>query len=372
MTTILDRAEINRRNSRKSTGPRTPEGKMQSRMNAIKHGCRAKLPILPGEDPQAYQDRLEAWIGKFDPRDAVELYLVEHAVHVSWQLDRADRAEAGRFERRSDAGAARQAEEVAKLGADLFRVPEGTLWCYPDRAGDPEVTPVSWPFDPGHQQHPSRLLAELEATALGCAWLIEQWSALGKLLDDGLNWQPPDRLRAIRLLGKQPLDVADAEPVMAIYLACHAMDPEGPEAFAEPLGEVAGSEAEVFRKRLAGRSSGSWGERAPRGASAGRAALRAMVVAAVARLVEVRESHRREEASVAATVTARDSFDSNETSEWLRRHQGTCSRTLFRTFDALAEGAAGLRRQPGGGRRARGVAGSRPVHRRGEGFQPLC
>ena len=31
MTTTIDRAEINRRNAQKSTGPRTPEGKERSR-----------------------------------------------------------------------------------------------------------------------------------------------------------------------------------------------------------------------------------------------------------------------------------------------------------------------------------------------------
>ena len=51
----------NRRNAARSTGPRTQSGKARSRFNALKHGCRAKLPILPGEDPAVYQDRLDAW-----------------------------------------------------------------------------------------------------------------------------------------------------------------------------------------------------------------------------------------------------------------------------------------------------------------------
>ena len=89
MTSTVDRAEINRRNSRKSTGP-SAEGKARSRFNAVKHGCRAKLPILPGEDAQVYQDRLDAWTVKFNPRDPVEAYLVERPVNASWQLDRAD------------------------------------------------------------------------------------------------------------------------------------------------------------------------------------------------------------------------------------------------------------------------------------------
>ena len=33
----------NRRNARKSTGPRTPRGKAQSRMNALRTGARSRL-----------------------------------------------------------------------------------------------------------------------------------------------------------------------------------------------------------------------------------------------------------------------------------------------------------------------------------------
>ena len=47
------------------------------------------------------------------------------------------------------------------------------------------------------------------------------------MLEEGRKWQPIDRLRAVRLLGKQPLDAADDRQVMSIYLACGAMDPEG-------------------------------------------------------------------------------------------------------------------------------------------------
>ena len=181
MTTTMDRAEINRRNASKSTGPRTPEGKARSRFNAVKHGCRARLPILPGEDPEAYRSRLDAWVDKFGPRDAVEHYLVERTVHVSWQLDRADRAEVARLADETEDEAARLAEDVATLGAELFRVPAGPI------GGGPPATAMatrqsllSWPFDPEHPQHPARLVAVLEATAAGCDWLLARWADAGE------------------------------------------------------------------------------------------------------------------------------------------------------------------------------------------------
>ena len=269
MTTTSTRAEINRRNAMRSTGPRSIEGKQRSRFNAVKHGCRARLPILPGEDPEEYRDRLDAWIGKFRPGDDVELYLVQRAVHASWQLDRADRAEVARLVEDLDEEATRRAEDVAKLGAKLFRTPaERQPGADPDREwlGNEEDTPLlSWPFDPDHARHPARLVAALEATATGCTWLLERWAALGKLLDDEKAWQPPDRLRAIRLLGKQPLDLVADPQVMAIYLACHAMDPEGPDVFAEPLGDLRRPQDEAHRHRLASKFAAARAARTPTG-----------------------------------------------------------------------------------------------------------
>src|SRR5437762_3060904 len=92
-----ERAEISRQNGQKSRGPKTPEGKERTRFNALKHGLRAKLPVLPGEDAQQYQGRLEAWSADLQPRNDVEHGLVERAVTITWQLDRAERAETARL-----------------------------------------------------------------------------------------------------------------------------------------------------------------------------------------------------------------------------------------------------------------------------------
>ena len=53
---------------------------------------------------------------------------------------------------------------------------------------------------------------------MGCAWLLDRWGELRDVLEAGQKWQAPDRFKAIRLLGRQPLDMDEDARVMAIYL----------------------------------------------------------------------------------------------------------------------------------------------------------
>jgi hypothetical protein len=225
------RAEANRRNARKSTGPKTPEGKDRSKFNALKHGLNAKTLVLPGEDAGAFQDRLDAWAADLKPCNDVEHILVERSATLSWQLERADRADAARLESIIISAPAeealRQADQAAALGQRLFQDSMGPLPLYPhslyDSHGKPRVSDSGLGDNP---DAPSRLLLQLESTAAGCRWLLERWGELGGLLDRGLSWQSPDKLKAIRLLGRQPLDAADSEVVALIFQACHVLDPQ--------------------------------------------------------------------------------------------------------------------------------------------------
>jgi hypothetical protein len=51
-TTSQDRLTANRANARKSTGPRTNEGKAASKLNAVKHGILSREVLVSGEDHQ--------------------------------------------------------------------------------------------------------------------------------------------------------------------------------------------------------------------------------------------------------------------------------------------------------------------------------
>jgi hypothetical protein len=90
--TRTKQAEADHRNSNKPAGMKKRAGRGWTALKVLRPGQTTELAVAPGEDDKAYRDRLNAWTGDLGPRNRVELYLVEQAVRLSWQLDRADRA----------------------------------------------------------------------------------------------------------------------------------------------------------------------------------------------------------------------------------------------------------------------------------------
>ena len=86
----------NQANARKSTGPRTPNGKTRSAQNALKHGLTATTPVLPDEDPEAFAGLRQEIFEQYKPTTVlVETALVEDLVRVVWRLGRVAPIEAG-------------------------------------------------------------------------------------------------------------------------------------------------------------------------------------------------------------------------------------------------------------------------------------
>ena len=57
--TSAKKSEANRQNARRSSGPKTPEGKAAVRLNAVKHGLLSEQVLLPGEDEAALKELSE-------------------------------------------------------------------------------------------------------------------------------------------------------------------------------------------------------------------------------------------------------------------------------------------------------------------------
>jgi hypothetical protein len=89
--------EANRRNAQLSTGPKTPEGKSASRLNAFKHGMNATGFVLPAgqskENLEQFQDLLAALRRDLQPQGTLQELLVEHIAIQQWRLRRIYRAE---------------------------------------------------------------------------------------------------------------------------------------------------------------------------------------------------------------------------------------------------------------------------------------
>jgi hypothetical protein len=102
----LTQAQIdaNRENAKKSTGPRTAEGKAASSRNRLVHGLRANKHILIGDDrPEDFLILLKDLDATFRPVGEGEEMLVARIAADQWRLDRALPMEAGIFRQRLDA-----------------------------------------------------------------------------------------------------------------------------------------------------------------------------------------------------------------------------------------------------------------------------
>ena len=329
--------EANRRNCKKSTGPRTEEDKNRSRCNALDHGCRAIIMVLPTEVFGEYEHELRAWELSLKPRNPTEEYLVTRIAKLAWQGKRIDRAQTARLSTPIHQGALEEDqsedEQVLELGQKLFQDACGPLALHllhdiGDLRADGESFRISDYSVPEDQ--PLRLVHCLQTTATGCHWLLDRWSELRALLTNGIPWLSSDKLKAVRLLGRHPIDALDDLQVAGVYLASHVLLDQNVEPFQEIFTELSPQEAVVYRDSLRQRQYDSL---VPKDAAAARAVLLGIVNRAAKR-VQAKADELDELAELNAPYTAnRLSWDDTPEGERLRRYELTCDRAWNRAFD---------------------------------------
>jgi hypothetical protein len=332
--------EANRRNSQKSTGPRTEEGKSKSRMSALDHGCRANVLVLPTEEFGQYENELQGWRRSLQPRNPAEEFLVQRLVGLGILRNRIDRAHTARLRKRIALGLFEEAdseqEKVIALTQRLF--PDA---CLPGAFQKPAAE-----SKPGRQAHdrkrgemspidpddPELLIIRLQRTLTGCRWLLEQWEALRALVEEGKPWLGPDRLKAVRLLGRRPTDAHDWTDVAQVYMATHVLAGTSGSPFQEILDELPIEQACGYAKFLKMRGYDTC---LPEDCVAAKQMLLDIIDRAVEPL-EQKADHLAEIAEHLAPYAAdRLSWDDTPEGERLRRYEMRCSSTWFRLFDLL-------------------------------------
>jgi len=87
----------NRENAKKSTGPRTPQGKTVSSRNSLVHGMTSGKFLPPDADPQEFFQLLDQFRARFQPFDEVEDALVERLVAAEFKMRSVRYMDAGLF-----------------------------------------------------------------------------------------------------------------------------------------------------------------------------------------------------------------------------------------------------------------------------------
>jgi hypothetical protein len=198
------RIEANRRNARKSTGPRTPEGKAASRMNSVTHGFRCEV-VEPESHRPLIDARAEAWIEDFGPTDAMQAWYVRRAAAVSVRLDLCVEAEAdARLDGARRAAGRFETAERAKVRR---------------LAGQIEHDPVG-------------VVETLESSGYGIDWLVAELRGMVNDLEDSDGYLGAvERRRALAMLKINPKGpgVNHEHPVAGPFMrAALGNDPDHP------------------------------------------------------------------------------------------------------------------------------------------------
>jgi hypothetical protein len=212
------RIDANRCNAQNSTGPRTAAGKARSSQNALKHGLRAEQVVLPTEDPQAFNEHLEAWVEDWQPPSMARRHLVDQAAVASWRIKRCIRLESARISVR--------VEEAYKVwDQSVARQVEQSI----ERL----------------EEDPAGVLEKMMSTRPGVDRLIRAWNEIGEAASEPDGWFDPavhDRL--FHLHGVRPGDrVASELRTLSTRLLLRHMDGDIEDGMVEPFDDDEAEEA---------------------------------------------------------------------------------------------------------------------------------
>ena len=179
---------------------------------------------------------------------------------------------------------------------------------------------------------PPILVLCLQSTLVGCEWMLGEWAKLKAILDQGQPWLSSDKLKAVRLLGKQPFDAIDDRDVAMVFLASFVLKPDKGSWYWEIATELAGKDIKRFRNSAAARELESL---KPEDAAQAREALLGIIERATEHLTIKAEAHRERARVMAALAADILAFDDSPDGERLRRFDLASGRGLARSLAEL-------------------------------------
>ena len=166
--------EANRRNAKQSTGPRTPEGKLRSSANALKHGMSCDGPVTRASREREIEARKSQAKKDFQPNFWFQTILVEQLAEASVRLEICAS--------NLTAAVARQSRRAVHSWDD-------------DRTLEAVALTLKLP------KQPQFFARQITRTKQGCDHLIDRWSILKGFLDSRAGWNAELRSQALDMLG---------------------------------------------------------------------------------------------------------------------------------------------------------------------------
>ena len=329
MPSSQKRIDANRANSRRSTGPRSESGKCRSSQNAIRHGLRTvKTTVLSCESIEEYADRMIFVNQDLNPRNRTEALIVSTAVQASWVHDRALRVQTARLNRNiADADAPRGRDGLRTWQTAVFQSDRalgnlGHRQVRLDHGAHIVLGSARAPGRPGYagpsaSVNPRRLPLDAGAVCRAAALLLP-----------GKAWEALDKFKAIRLLGRQPLDIWDRD-VCEIHLRTWTIRGMRDNAWSELRSELRKDEYGFIQNTAVRR----WPELHD---SLDKQKERQALIALIDRAVEqvkaklaVAEERAERDAALRADCL---SFDDSHEGELIRRYETSSRRAFLRSL----------------------------------------
>jgi len=299
-------------------------------MNAVKHGLRARTLVLPGESDQEYRNWRQATISSLKPRDEFEYRLACRTADAEWVRERADNVLHARLATYIDEADLREDDYIYILCKALFWDLRGAHPMYglsPRVCGGPGTSSSDGPDDP---TDPHLIVGQLERSPKGCQALIGHWQDLLSRIKDNLGWQSPDRLKAIRMLGKQPVDVALDQRIVTIYVGSFAIKPGNRlNGYGDLKSDMGTLEYKRFLRRVRSRWPMSISAADP---AAARQALFDLIERNIERLQNRLDVYRECADVRAEREAASRAFEDTAVGGRVRQYKDACDRGLSRSI----------------------------------------
>src|SRR6266699_3375824 len=83
-----NKRKVARRNGAKAAGTKSAAGIQKSALNATKHGLLAKTLVLANESQAKFDELLQSYVDRFQPKDQVEMGFFNEMVAARWRQQR--------------------------------------------------------------------------------------------------------------------------------------------------------------------------------------------------------------------------------------------------------------------------------------------